>query len=269
MSTDDSIASISRRVCVIFNPSAGGGKRSKLDTAIAALRAQDCPVTVQRTERAGHAAELAKAASPEDFDIVVAAGGDGTISEVADGLRNSDLPLGIIPLGTANVLANELGLARDAKLVVDMIAKGRFEPICTGLLNGKRFVMMAGAGFDAHVVTRVSSRLKKLSGPFAFYWATCVQAFRYRPSGCDVEIDGTHYQANSIFICNGKYFGGPFTAAQDGDLRDRQLFAILFQGKGWFNVLKYSSALLLGQYAKLHDVQVVPARSIRIRGHEP
>lgn len=258
-----------RRVYIIFNPSAGSGKAQRLETIIAHLRRRGCAISVQHTNRAGHAAELAGAASSNDFDIVVAAGGDGTINEVAHGLRNSDLPLGVIPLGTANVFAHELGLAGNKNLVVDTIASGPLVPICSGLFNGQRFIMMAGAGFDAHVVTRVSSSLKKWSGAFAFYWATCVQAFRYQPSGCDVEIDGERYRANSVFVCNGRYFGGPFTAAAQGDMRDRQLFAVLFLGQGWFNVMKYSLALIVGGYERLQDVKVQPAQTIRIQAPNP
>src|SRR5689334_19804350 len=102
------LAPAARRILVIFNPAAGRKRRPALNRVVAAIRAQGCGVTLLETAAPGDAELIARAASPQDFDVVAAAGGDGTINEIVNGLRGQALALGIIPLGTANVLADEI-----------------------------------------------------------------------------------------------------------------------------------------------------------------
>ena len=96
-----------------------------------------------------------RAPIPNRYDVLVVAGGDGTINEAVNGLRDARLPLAIVPLGTANVLAAEIGMATDPRTVARTIALGRPRPISVGVANGRRFLLMAGTGFDAHVVQHV------------------------------------------------------------------------------------------------------------------
>src|SRR5690606_30882041 len=125
-----------------------------------------------------------------------------------------DMPLGIIPMGTANVLAAELGLPDDAAGIAHVIAAGASAPVCLGQANGRHFIQMAGIGFDAYVVSRVHPRVKRLLGKGAYVMES-LRAFRgfafhrYR-----VTIDGRTYVAASAVIANGHYYGGRFTCAR-------------------------------------------------------
>jgi diacylglycerol kinase family enzyme len=200
------------------------------------------------------------------YDLVAAAGGDGTVNEVVNGLRGKGLPLGIVPLGTANVVADEIGLGRSVKAIARALAFGPVRPIHVGIANGRRFVMMAGAGFDANVVAGVSLLWKKRLGPLAYVWQAAQTAFTGTLPVCAVTIDGTRHEAGSAVACNGRRYGGPFVAARAASLSERRFHVVLMRGRGWFSVLRYGLGLMAGHVDAWWDVAVAPGREITIDG---
>ncbi len=254
-----------RRILAVFNPAAGRNRRSSFDRIVAHLKGAGCPVTVAETMHPGHAEAVAREAAT-DFDVIAAAGGDGTVNEIVNGLRGKSVALGVIPLGTANVLADEIGLSRKVGLVAHALTHGPIRPIHVGTVNGRRFVMMAGAGFDANVVNGVSLKLKKMLGPSAYVWQAAVQAFREDNAGCEVTVDGQTMPAVSVVVCNGRRYGGPFIAAPEASLSDDVFHVVLMPGRGWINVARYGVALMLGKISKLSDVRLVVGRDVRIEG---
>ncbi len=259
---------VHRRVAVVFNPAAGRSRRHRLTEVADKLKSLGCHVTVLETTAPGHAEEIARSLNDADFDVIAAAGGDGTVNEVVNGLHGKSVALAVIPLGTANVLADEVGLGRKTERIAEAIAHGAVRPIRVGIANGRRFVMMAGAGFDAEVVDGVRLDLKKVIGPLAYVWEMTRQAFLYRFVGCDVQIDGQMYHAISAIVCNGRSYGGPFTAAPEADLEADDFQVVLFERTGWFNVLRYGMALIFGRLPYLSDVRIVPGRHVVIHGGE-
>ncbi|MCG8509926.1 MAG: NAD(+)/NADH kinase, partial [Rhodospirillales bacterium] len=157
-----------RRVLIIHNPVAGRRRRGFLDKILQALTDQGCAYQLRATNGRGDARSLAKEAAEEPWDLVVAAGGDGTVNEVANGLYGTEMPLAVIPMGTANVLAAEIGLPTGARDIAHLISSGPARPIHVGMVNERLFVMMVGVGFDAKVVAGVSSRIKRWIGKAAF-----------------------------------------------------------------------------------------------------
>ena len=149
---------------MIFNPSAGARRRRRLERVLVLLREAGCDVVLYETRARGDAEAHARGLDPAAFDAVVAAGGDGTINEIINGLAGIELPLGLVPLGTANVLAAELGLDQAPRAIAHGILSGRTMRAFPGILNGRRFAMMAGAGFDARVVEGVDLRMKRVVG---------------------------------------------------------------------------------------------------------
>src|SRR4051794_31648718 len=161
-----------RRLLVIYNPAAGRRSARRLRRFLDELARLAVPVTLRATASRGDAEDFARAADPGAFDAVVAAGGDGTINEVVSGLAASDLPLAILPLGTANVLANEIGLPRDPARLAAIAATGPARATWTGEVRSdaglRRFVMMAGIGFDASVVAAIDPARKRRLGKLAY-----------------------------------------------------------------------------------------------------
>jgi diacylglycerol kinase (ATP) len=258
-----------RRILVVFNPAAGRDRRTRLNRILGALRQAAEVVEVIETTAPGHAERIARESNSDKIDLIAAAGGDGTINEIVNGLRGKSIALGLIPLGTANVLADEIGLGRKASRIAMTLAVGELRKVHVGQTNGRRFMMMAGAGFDADVVNSVSLSLKKKFGPLAYVWQTFKHAFSDSYAGCDVVVDGAMFKTTSAVICNGRHYGGPFVAAPAASIRDDLLHVILLKGRGWTSVLRYGAALVLGILPKLGDVEIIAGRDISVTGHGP
>lgn len=254
-----------RRILVIFNPAAGRASRARLDGIVARARALGAEVTVVETNAPGHGTQLAREA-PSGFDVIAAAGGDGTVNEVINGLVGKTVALAVVPLGTANVLADEIGLGRGDAAIARALAAGPLRPIRLGRANGRRFVQMAGAGFDANVVAAVSLALKKKLGPLAYVWAAAVVGFAGKLPLSDVSIDGVAYKSASAVACNGRRYGGPFVAAPHASLADNSFQVVLMKGRTPFSFFRYGLGLVLGQVGKWWDVEIVTGREVVIEG---
>ncbi len=255
-----------RRVLVIFNPVAGWRRRRFLRRVLAALQARGCAVTLRETGARGDAEALARASDPARFDLVVAAGGDGTINEVINGLRDSVLPLALIPLGTANVLAGEIGLRRRARELAEAIAAGTAHPVYLGQANDRRFAMMVGVGIDARIVESIDLRLKRIAGKLAYVASAVSALWRYRAARYELEIDGRRYQVAAAVIANGHYYGGRFVLARDARLTEPSLQVVLLERPGRWNVLRYAVAIARGRLDRLKDVRVIEARRVVVSG---
>lgn len=255
-----------RRLLVIYNPVAGWRRRRHFQRVLAHVERLGCKVSLRATGARGDAEAFARGAAPEDFDLVVAAGGDGTINEVINGLAQSALPLALLPLGTANVLAAEIGLEANAASVAQAIARHAPRPVFLGNANGRRFAMMVGVGFDARVVERLDLGLKRSLGKLAYVASALGQLVRYRPIRYQVEVDGKPYPAAAVLIAKGHYYGGRFVIAADARLDQPRLHVALFERPGRWNLLRYAFALASDRIGRLSDVRILPATSVTVRG---
>ena len=254
------------RILAIYNPTAGGSRRRLCQRTLARLTAQGAAVTVRRTADQGDATSLAGAGSIAAYDVVVVAGGDGTINEVINGLPPDPAPLAIVPCGTANVLAAELGLARRADGLAHTILAGRPLPATIGLAGERRFVMMAGVGVDAHAVAGVDIDLKRRFGKAAYGLEVLRQAWKFDYPRYQVTVDGRDYTAASVIVANGRYYAGRFVVAAEARLADPWFQVCLFTRPGRWNLLRYTIALGLGRLARLVDVEIVAGTEIDVIG---
>ncbi|MEQ8814645.1 MAG: diacylglycerol kinase family lipid kinase [Thalassobaculum sp.] len=259
-----------RRVLIIHNPNAGRRRRRhRLATVIAELERAGARVELKPTARAGDAiryahAALASAALGEGPDVVVAAGGDGTVNEVVNGLAGGTLPLALIPLGTANVLAAEIGLDERSDALVRAILHGLAVPIHLGEANGRRFTLMAGIGLDADVVASVSQRLKRRTGKFAYAVATLQRWLAYRRHRFLIEIDGVPHRAAAAVVANGHYYAGRFVCADKARLTEPLLHVCLFEKPGRWQAVYYMLGLFGGFLPRLKSYRIVTGREIAI-----
>lgn len=250
------------RLLVIYNPAAGPSRSRRFQLTLARLRRRGCRINIKETNRRGDAEEIAGKSNLDDIDIVVAAGGDGTINEVINGLVGRGCPLALIPLGTANVLAAEIGLSTHPDAVAGAIAAGVATPICLGRANGRWFSMMSGIGFDAHVVEAVSPALKRLFGKGAYAFESLIEIIRYQPDMFEADIDGKRYRAASMIVANGHFYAGRYVAAPAANLRDPDLHACLLTRASRWQCVRYALALMLGKLHGLPDVRIVRAKRI-------
>src|SRR5437660_950350 len=172
-----------KTVLLIRNPTAGRRRRGLVDAVVRQVRTEGWTVDLVDTEAVGDARRLAETCDGARYAVIAVAGGDGTINEVVNGLahRGGDAPaLAIVPLGTANVLAHELGLGFGAAAIARTMVSGRALLVRPGeACNGgdpRCFSLMAGAGFDAKVVAGVSALLKRRLGRGAYLTARCRRA---------------------------------------------------------------------------------------------
>ncbi|MEQ8345136.1 MAG: diacylglycerol kinase family lipid kinase [Sneathiellaceae bacterium] len=265
-----------RRILVIHNPTAGWRRPRLLQDLVALLRAAGRQVTVRPTLHPAHAIELAGEADRRHVDMIVAAGGDGTINEVLNGLQpdrpgEAPIPLALCPLGTANVLAQEIGLRLDAASLADCILQGRLRWVALGECRGpavppRVFIQMLGVGFDAQVVADVSRPLKNRLGRWAYVLMSGRQAFGYHFPAFRVRIDGRAFAARSVIVANGRHYGGRYVAAPEADLERDSLEVCLFRHRGPLHVARYGVALLAGRLSRLPDVTIHRGREVEILG---
>lgn len=267
--------SSARAVLLVLNPTAGRRRRGLVDGVVARVRELGWTVDVVETAAAGDARRIAEACDAERYAVIAVAGGDGTINEVVNGLvcRGGAGPaLGIVPLGTANVLAHELGLGFSAAAVAQTLTAGREilmqpgEAIGTGGGVGRtrQFSLMAGAGFDAKVVAGVSAPLKRRLGRAAYVWRSLVEARRYRPVRYAVEIDGVLHEAASVIVTHGRHYAGPYVVAPDAALAKPLLHVCLFERWGRSQTLRFGLALLLGRLPRTAGYRVIAGHDIRV-----
>jgi YegS/Rv2252/BmrU family lipid kinase len=261
-----------RRLLIVYNPAAGQRRRRRFEAVLGALRARGCPLDLRETAGPGDAEALARAAVPGAADLVVAAGGDGTVNEVVNGLASGaapgTLPLAVLPLGTANVLAAEIGLDFAPRALARTIAEGRARPVALGQANDRLFSVVLGAGFDAHAVAGVDMRLKRWIGKGAYVWEATRQLFVFGFPEYRVALDGTRHRAASVIVAKGRYYAGRFVVAPEGRLEAPEFRVCLFTRPGAWHALRYAAALGLRRLDRLPNVRVLPAREVVIEGPE-
>ena len=253
-----------RRILIVHNPTAGKRRTALLDGVVAALGARGVPVEVVATEGPRHATNLAHAA---EADVVVAAGGDGTINEVVHGLmtRAGARPaFATLPLGTINVLALELGLPGEAAGLAEVLADGPLIPVTVGRANGRHFLLTAGAGADAAAVKFLSPGLKKLLGQTAYYIALVRALIAEGNTVFDVEIDGATHRVSSVIVTNAARYAGDKVVAPEARLTGRDLHLLIGLRHGRWNLIRYGAAYMRGTLYTLPDVRIVPVQRMRI-----
>jgi diacylglycerol kinase (ATP) len=255
-----------RRVIVIHNPIAGMRRRRRFDQTLRLLAERGCMVSVRATTRAGDAEAIAAAIAPGDCDAIAVAGGDGTINEVVNGLGAHSPPLGVIPLGTANVFAREIGLRFAPAQFAAAIAEATPLPLHFAVANGRRFVQMAGVGFDASVVAGVDPRVKRHLGKLAYVAEIARQWPRYAPARYVLDIAGTRLEASAVIIANGRYYGGAFVVDPDASPWQNRLGGCAFLRGGRIALLRYLVALGAGTISGRDDVRRLSGTGFAIDG---
>ena len=257
------------RLLVIYNPVSGRGRSRRLfEKVIDHLEAWGCHLRVIETAAAGDAEMWLRRLHVRSYDRVVIAGGDGTINEAVNGLADgdADCPLAIIPTGTANVLACEMGLPISADVIARTIVCGKAVPVALGMADSRYFILMAGAGFDAHVVAGVSAAQKARLGKFAYVLSSMRTFFRYGFPPYHVAIDERSYEVASVIVTNACHYAGPYVIAPTASLQAAKLHVCLFEKSGRLAAFRYGLGLLLGYLPRMSGFTIIEGRRIHIEG---
>ncbi len=257
---------MSSSLLVIANPAAGGHGRPLFEETLARLRAHGEELDVRHTTARGDAEALACAAQPGRCGAVLAAGGDGTINEVVNGLAGRGIPLGILPLGTVNVLAREIGLG--AAPTAATVARGRVRTVRPGRVNGRLFAVMAGVGFDARVVARVSLPLKRRLGRGAYVVALVRELAASARRPLRVVVDGEESVAANLVVTKGTLYAGSYVVAPRASLEADTFEVLLFARGGALATLSAMAAGATGRLDRLAGLRVITARSVEVLAPE-
>jgi len=258
-------------VIVIYNPAAGQGRSGRLWRVLDILSGNGIKVRLEETRYAGHATVLAREAAQLPGQLIVAAGGDGTIAEVANGMAGSSARLGVIPLGTANVLARELNLPRTPRAVAAALAFGRTRALWPGIARGvgpeRVFVQMLGVGLDAQVVHRLPGALKRALGRSAYVVQTLRELVRYDYAPIRLRIDGQAAEAGSVIVSKGTLYAGQYMLAPGAKPGEPGFSVALFERSGPWSALMYGAALPLNLLPNAPGLRLIRASHVEILGH--
>ena len=252
-----------QEILVILNPAARSERAKSAWQRIERL--PHC--TMRTTSAPGDARAVAAHAVEQGFSTVVAAGGDGTVNEVVNGIAGSDVALGILPVGTMNVFATELGLPGDLDEAWAVIRGGRTRRVDLLRANSQYFVQLAGVGLDAQVVQATSLNFKKNFGPLS-YVISAAQIAANTPPRLVVESEGVIREGSFVLIGNGRYYGGPFAVFKDARIDDGKLDVLIFKDLGYLDIARYLGAIFMGKHTNLPDVEYFQTRRAIVRSDE-
>lgn len=256
-----------KKVLLVANPVAGGGARHRIRRAKNYLRSRGCHVDMVLTSSRGDAVEAGRRAASGEYDCVIAAGGDGTHTEVLNGLGSSQIPLAFLPFGTTNVLALEAGIPINIEGACDLALEAEAVSVCVGMINEDRFLLMAGIGFDGEVVCNVDTALKRRIGKGAYVVSALRSFFKSPPSPVEVEFeDGSSLRGYGLVVSNARYYGGRFCVTPGASLWSDSLDGCLFLKSGRFALLRYAAKLFLGFPFNPEEAYIFKTSSLKVKG---
>jgi len=262
-----------RNAVIIHNPFAGRGSKRRarqLDTAREILANAGIETELQATTGSSAATALARRAVEQGRQLVIVCGGDGTVNEAVNGLAGSQVPLAVLPAGTANVLAKELGIPWDipraARLLVEStlrrIALGAATPL-PGRETCRYFLCVAGAGADGALVYSLDASLKRSTGMMAYWLEAFRQLLRYDFPAFRVRTTERELETTLVVVGRTKHYGGPFRITTAADLFENEFELAAYTSRSRVRYLSYLPAAWLGRLRRMPDVHFWKATSLR------
>jgi len=252
---------------VILNPTAGSPEHIRSWQQRIESLAGDCPIRV--TLHSGEAEALTRHAVKEGFTRIVAAGGDGTVTQVANGLAGSTATLGVLPMGSVNVFAMELGLPlHSLQRCWEIIQDASARLVDLPSANGKYFVQLGGVGLDAQVVKETSLAFKRSFGPLSYLISAAHIAAR-QPPKLFIESENTPVEEGSfVLVGNGRLYGGPFPFFKHAIIDDGLFDVVVFTRLGYLEIVKYLQDVVFSSDIKVPEIEYFQTRRLRITSEQ-
>ena len=255
---------------VIYNPAAGRGKTAPLRGQ--AEQRLGAGWEWRPTERPGHAVELARRAASEGWPTVAAFGGDGTVGDVARGILDSDSALGIIPMGTGNDVARNLGLPLDLAVACDTLKAGKTRRVDMGTINGTPFLNNAGTGFEALVMEVMNTSIRFVRGKPAFILGILKMFPSFQPFQLTLTRDGGAPEtilAMMLSILNGTMYGAGMKACPDALIDDGELDVLVITAMPKTKLLALFPKVIAGEHVGHPAVQLFRAKQLTLSCDPP
>lgn len=260
------------KVKVIMNPVAGRGRALKAKPRILkALLEYDAELHLEETKGPQHATEIARQAVKAGFDLIIVAGGDGTLNQVVNGMGSEQVPLGVIGCGTGNDFARTLGMPSDPVAAVHQIMGGAIQKIDLCRVNQNYFVSSVSVGFDSAVALRVNHGFRWLRGKAAYFCGLLATLFSYRSRRIKLTVDGLVMEFNSLLVAvtNTPSYGGGFKINPEARINDGLFDVCAVQQMGTPEILVSLPLLAPGWHRNLKKVRMLKGRSITLESNEP
>jgi diacylglycerol kinase (ATP) len=289
---------------LIYNPSGGQVViRHELDNVVAFLNRYGWSVTLRETSKPLEATELARHAVNRGARVVIAAGGDGTINEVANGLVHTDAALGVLPVGTTNSWALQMGIpalnpmlpgTQAVKLIAALeeriarplpanyyrkvlldaarvLVEGHTVAVDTGELSGRHFLMWAGMGFDAAIAQSIPLKEKRALGSWAYVLPTIESAYRYSGTDVCLNLDGKVVNVSTplIVVSNIQLYGGVMAIGAKACVNDARLDVCIFKGGGFLTFVQHAMKVLSHRHLQDPKVEYYQCREIVVESAHP
>jgi diacylglycerol kinase (ATP) len=261
------------RILLIVNPTAGQEwKRLGIEPSQVIseyFNREGHEIAVQETGGPQDATAIARRAITENYDMVIAGGGDGTVNEVVNGLVGSSVIFSLVPLGTENVLAKEIGIPFNIQKACEFIDRAPVKRVDVGRLKDRFFLSFAGVGLDAHAVSVVPSRLKENLGSLAFLLTGLSQAWKLRKAApvAQLTLDGRKEKVVFwlIIIGNISSYGWKVKVTPEASMNDGLLDVCIFPKTSYAGVIVQVLGAMGGLHLKLPEVHYYKAKKIEIR----
>lgn len=256
------------RYRIVVNPAAGRGRAARLWPLVEAeLRRRGVDCEPYFTTGPGDATAAARRAADEGFEAVVSAGGDGTLTEVVNGLVGTGRLLGVLPLGSGNDFARTAGVDSDPVKAARLLADPLPRPIDLGRTDGRYFVNVASAGMDADIAHLMNQDLRWLKGPPAYVAATLITLARFRPAEVVLELDGEaqRLRARLVAVANGRFYGGGMMVAPRAELGDGLFDVCVLGDLGRLEFLRAFPSVYRGEHLAHPKVSLYRARRVVLR----
>jgi YegS/Rv2252/BmrU family lipid kinase len=202
----------------------------------------------------------------ERVELVIVGGGDGTLNAAIEGLIDTQLPLGILPMGTANDLARTLGIPTSLPEACQVIASGQVRAIDLGWVNGKHFFNVASLGLSVQITERLTKEVKRRWGILAYAFTAVQVIWEARPFRAEIRANNQSFQVKTIQIAvgNGRYYGGGMTVAEDATIDDRRLDLYSLETQHWWQIIALLPAMRQGNHASLPNVRTLHSQEIEV-----
>jgi len=274
---DESVASLGmtskklKRGVLIYNPTAGQRDlAARMLTLIERMRAEGLELENAPTTAPGHATEIVRALLPSGLDVVAVCGGDGTISEVAGGLVGSDVPLGVLPGGTSNVLARELSIPLALEPAARLLLDGEPRPVRVLYANERPFLLWAGVGLDARIMGHMSLFLKRWFGRTGIFFTVAPEFFRYEFPHLEVTVDDKTYEATFAVVSHARRYGGDWVIAPHARLDSDEMEVVLFSERNRWRFFSLFRQIQVGRSGHIESglARCIRGRTATIRSLE-
>jgi len=253
-------------ICLIANPTAGQGRAKRIAaTALREFKQLGYNASLRFTGGPGQGVAIAQEYALNDCGVIVAVGGDGTISEIVNGVVGTKTLLGVVPAGTANDFAKEMGIPLDVPSAVNVIIGGATRRIDLGRIsNSKYFINMAGIGFDATVIENLNQTLKRRLKDAVYIIAAIKTLIKYKTPSLTVKVDGRCYKGSFAVIGNNRFYGGILSITTKAEMDDGYLDVCIFQGARKRTLYKYLIGVVARTHLSFDDVIYLKAREIAV-----